>query len=119
MNRRIRRALSEVDAAFSELATVVIVAGAITLLFWRLRQPLVLGHLLAGLILSPYTPGPWVRGGETLKFLGNLGIVFLFFALGLEFSLRTRSDGPARSSRVTRTARSNRPRPRRTLPVPD
>lgn len=76
------------DLAFRDLAIVVVVAGATTLLFYRLKQPVVLGYLLAGFLVGPHSPGPHVESESTLRFLGELGIVFLLFALGLEFNLK-------------------------------
>ncbi len=76
-----------------DLATIMLIAGAITVLFHRLRQPVVLGYILAGVIIGPYTP-PYslVLEEETIKTLADLGVVFLMFSLGLEFSLRKLRD---------------------------
>ena len=62
------------------------VAVAIVTLFHRLRIPPVLGYLLVGVLLGPYTPGP-VLEGQQLRLLAEYGIVFLLFAIGLNFSL--------------------------------
>src|SRR5271155_4827493 len=72
-----------------DLAVVMLVAGFTTILFHRLKQPVALGYILAGLIIGPYTP-PFmlVKDEETVKTLGNMGVVLLMFSLGLEFSLR-------------------------------
>ena len=71
-----------------DLAVVMIVAGFTTVLFHRLRQPVALGYILAGFIIGPYTP-PFmlVHNAETVKTLGQMGVVLLMFSLGLEFSL--------------------------------
>ncbi len=66
----------------------MIVAGITTILFHRLKQPVTLGYLLAGLIIGPYTPYTFVHNIDTVKELGNMGVVLLMFSLGLEFSLR-------------------------------
>ncbi|MDB6026450.1 MAG: cation/H(+) antiporter [Verrucomicrobiales bacterium] len=72
-----------------DLAVVMIVAGLVTILFHRLKQPVVLGYILAGVIIGPHTPPfPLIRDEETIKTLSELGLVFLMFSLGLEFSLR-------------------------------
>jgi CPA2 family monovalent cation:H+ antiporter-2 len=72
-----------------DLAMVMLVAGITTILFHRLRQPVTLGYILAGLIIGPYTP-PFqlVRNAEVVNTLGQMGVVLLMFSLGLEFSLR-------------------------------
>ncbi len=73
-----------------DLALVMIVAGVVTLLFHQLRQPVVLGYLVAGLIIGPYAlPTPLVQDKESIRTLAELGVVFLMFALGMDFSLRT------------------------------
>ncbi len=78
------------DATFlSDLAIVMIVAGLVTILFHRLKQPVVLGYIMAGVIIGPHTPPfPLIRDEETIRTLSELGIIFLMFSLGLEFSLR-------------------------------
>ncbi len=72
-----------------DLATIMLIAGVITILFHRLHQPVVLGYILAGVIIGPHTP-PYslIHEEETVKTLADLGVVFLMFSLGLEFSLR-------------------------------
>ncbi|HEX2022187.1 MAG TPA: cation:proton antiporter, partial [Candidatus Thermoplasmatota archaeon] len=76
-------------ALFRDFAVVLLAAGAVALLFYYLRQPVVLGYLLAGFVVGPFSPGPsFVNDAEVMSFLGELGIVFLLFALGLEFNLR-------------------------------
>src|SRR5262245_5191260 len=72
-----------------DLATVMIVAGLVTIVFHRFKQPVVLGYILAGVIIGPHTPPfPLVHNEETIKTLADLGVVMLMFSLGLEFSLR-------------------------------
>ncbi|HET6923609.1 MAG TPA: cation:proton antiporter [Anaeromyxobacteraceae bacterium] len=70
------------------LATVLGVAAVTTVLFQRLRQPVVLGYLLAGLIVGPHVPVPLVADPRVVSTLSELGVVLLMFALGLEFSLK-------------------------------
>ncbi len=73
-----------------DLAVVMIVAGLVTLLFHRLHQPVVLGYILAGLIIGPHTPPfPLIKDEGSIRTLADLGVIFLMFSLGLEFSLRT------------------------------
>src|SRR4051795_6944547 len=72
-----------------DLAIVMIVAGLVTVLFHRLRQPVVLGYILAGVIIGPHTPPfPLIQDEETINTLSELGVILLMFSLGLEFSLR-------------------------------
>ncbi len=70
------------------LTLVLGVAGLTCLLFHRLRQPVVLGYLLAGLIIGPHVPIPLVADSGTVHTLAELGVILLMFSLGLEFSLR-------------------------------
>jgi CPA2 family monovalent cation:H+ antiporter-2 len=69
------------------LATVLCVAAVTTVVFQRLRQPVVLGYLLAGLIVGPHVPIPLVADREVVQTLSELGVILLMFSLGLEFSL--------------------------------
>lgn len=72
-----------------DLAIVMIVAGLVTVLFHQLKQPVVLGYIVAGVIIGPHTPPfPLIRDEETIRTLSELGVIFLMFSLGLEFSLR-------------------------------
>lgn len=72
-----------------DLAVIMLVAGVITIIFNRFKQPVVLGYILAGIILGPHTP-PFnlISSEETISTLAELGIVFLLFSLGLEFSIK-------------------------------
>ncbi len=81
-----------------DLAVVMIVAGVVSLIFHRLKQPVVLGYLVAGFIIGPFTPPfPLVQDQETVQTLADLGVVFLMFSLGLEFHFRKlqKVGGPA------------------------
>src|SRR5512147_732463 len=70
------------------LAIVLGVAAVTTVIFQRLRQPVVLGYVLAGLIVGPHVPVPLVADPRVVSTLSELGVVLLMFSLGLEFSLR-------------------------------
>lgn len=70
------------------LAIVLGVAAVTTVVFQRLRQPVVLGYILAGLIVGPNVPVPLVADREIIRTLSELGVILLMFSLGLEFSLR-------------------------------
>jgi len=70
------------------LALVLCVAAITTVLFQRLRQPVVFGYLLAGMIIGPHLPIPLSVDESTVHTLSELGVILLMFGLGLEFSLR-------------------------------
>jgi CPA2 family monovalent cation:H+ antiporter-2 len=70
------------------LAVVLCVAAVATVVFRRLRQPVVFGYLLAGLIIGPHIPIPLVADPQTVRALSELGVILLMFSLGLEFSIR-------------------------------
>ncbi|MDR1791917.1 MAG: cation:proton antiporter [Bacteroidales bacterium] len=73
----------------SDVALMLIVAGIITLIFKWLKQPLVLGYIVAGFIVSPnFVFFPTVTDTHTIEQWSEIGIVFLLFALGLEFSIK-------------------------------
>ena len=67
----------------------MIIAALITVLFHRLKQPVVLGYIVAGAIIGPHTP-PFslVHDLDTIKTLSELGVVLLMFSIGMEFSLK-------------------------------
>ena len=79
--------MTEHSLIFKELSYVFIAAILGGALAWRLRQPLILGYVVAGIVLSPFTPGPAVREAHTFQIVAEVGVVFLMFSIGLEFSL--------------------------------
>ncbi|MBQ9201433.1 MAG: cation:proton antiporter [Bacteroidales bacterium] len=73
----------------SDLALILIVAGLTTLCFKRLKQPLVLGYIVAGMIAGPaITLLPSVQDTANIQIWADIGVLFLLFALGLEFSFK-------------------------------
>ena len=67
----------------------MIVAGLVTILFHRFKQPVVLGYIIAGVIVGPHTPPhPLIHDETAINTLSELGVILLMFSLGLEFSLR-------------------------------
>jgi CPA2 family monovalent cation:H+ antiporter-2 len=70
------------------LALVLCVAAVTTVVFQRLRQPVIFGYLMAGLIIGPHIPIPLVVDEPMVHTLAQLGVILLMFGLGLEFSLR-------------------------------
>ena len=74
-------------AFFQDLAVLMALAGAVTVLFTRLKWPKVIGCLLAGILMSKHTfGGSLLVDEQSIYTIGQLGIVFLMFTLGLEFS---------------------------------
>ena len=69
------------------LTLVLGVAALTTFIFHRLRQPVVLGYVLAGLIIGPHVPIPLIASPDVVRTLSELGVILLMFGLGLEFSL--------------------------------
>ena len=71
----------------TDLALILCVAAVTTVLFQRIRQPVVLGYLLAGIIVGPHTPVPLFASVATAQMVSEMGVILLMFSLGLEFSL--------------------------------
>src|SRR5262245_61634192 len=70
------------------LTVVLCVAAVTTVIFQRLRQPVVLGYIIAGLIIGPHVPIPLIAEPTIVQTLSELGVILLMFSLGLEFSLQ-------------------------------
>ena len=65
-----------------DLAVIMLVAGVVTVIFHYLKQPVVLGYIIAGLIIGPYTTAvPFISDEKTIKTLGELGVVKETFRL--------------------------------------
>ena len=81
--------MSEVPTLINDLALILIVAGAVTLIFKKLKQPLVLGYIMAGFIVSPHMPYTMsVIDRTDIKTWADIGVMFLLFSLGLDFSFK-------------------------------
>ena len=77
------------ESFITDLALILISAGIVTLLFKRLKQPLVLGYIVAGFISGPHMPyTPSVSNMESIHTWADIGVIFLMFTLGLEFSFK-------------------------------
>ncbi len=77
------------DNLVADLALILIVAGAVTLIFRKLKQPVVLGYIVAGFLISPnFHYLPTIVGEADIKVWADIGIIFLMFGLGLEFSFK-------------------------------
>jgi CPA2 family monovalent cation:H+ antiporter-2 len=81
--------MSQLEPLIADLALILICAGAMTLLFKSLKQPIVLGYIVAGFLASPNMPYmPSVTDGHSVHIWSEIGVIFLLFALGLEFSFK-------------------------------
>src|SRR4028118_496592 len=81
--------MAHVPRLIIDLALILGAAGLTTLIFKKLRQPLVLGYILAGLLVGPNFPlFPTIGEIETIRIWADIGVIFLLFGLGLEFSFR-------------------------------
>lgn len=77
------------SSLITDLAYILVVASIVTILFKRLKQPLVLGYIVAGFLAGPHmTYTPSVSSVEGIEEWSDLGVIFLMFTLGLEFSFR-------------------------------
>ena len=72
-----------------DLCVIMLTAGITSLLFKLLKQPVVLGYIVAGVLVGPHVLGEsWVSNEESVDMWGQIGVLFLLFALGLEFSFK-------------------------------
>ena len=81
--------MSQLAPLISDLALILICAGVMTLVFKKLKQPLVLGYIVAGFLCSPHFAfTPSVVDEANIDLWSEIGVIFLLFALGLEFSIK-------------------------------
>ncbi len=81
--------MTQLEPLIADLALILICAGAMTLLFKSLKQPIVLGYIVAGFLASPNMPYmPSVSDMHGIHLWSEIGVIFLLFALGLEFSFK-------------------------------
>ena len=79
----------ELPTIIHDLALMLIVAGIVTLIFKRLKQPLVLGYIVAGFLVSPHMPyTASVADTDNIHLWADIGVMFLLFSLGLDFSFK-------------------------------
>lgn len=96
--------MSHLPTLIVDLALILVSAGIMTLIFKKLKQPLVLGYIVAGFITSPHlTITPSVVDTANIQTWADIGVVFLLFALGLEFSFKKlmKVGGPATIAAMT------------------
>jgi CPA2 family monovalent cation:H+ antiporter-2 len=71
---------------FRDLAYVFVAAVLGGALAWAARQPLILGYVLGGILISPFTPGPAVSDVHTFEIIAEIGVILLMYSVGMEFS---------------------------------
>lgn len=77
------------DTIVQDFAVIMIVAAIMVLLTYKLKQPMVLGYILAGMVIGPYTPPfPLLQDIDTLNFFAELGIIMLLFVIGTDFPIQ-------------------------------
>ena len=81
--------MAEIPNLINDLALILIVAGIVTLVFKRLKQPIVLGYIVAGFLVSPHMPYTVsVIDKINIQTWADIGVMFLLFSLGLDFSFK-------------------------------
>ena len=81
--------MAEIPYLVKDLALILIVAGIVTIIFKKLKQPLVLGYIVAGFLVSPHMPYTVSVMDETdIKTWADIGVIFTLFSLGLDFSFK-------------------------------
>ena len=81
--------MSQLPPLISDLALILVSAGLMTLIFKRLKQPLVLGYIVAGFLSGPHCSlAPTVIDTQSIHTWSDIGVIFLLFALGLDFSFK-------------------------------
>ncbi len=84
----VESAMENAHTFLENLALVLCTAAVTSFLFQKLKQPVVFGYLLAGMIVGPYLPIPLAADERILRTLSELGVILLMFSLGLEFRLK-------------------------------
>src|ERR1700691_6088872 len=72
---------------FRDLTYIFMAAVVGGLVAWRLRLPLILGFVLGGIVISPFTPGPHLSDLHSFEIFAEVGAVLLMFSIGVEFSI--------------------------------
>ena len=81
--------MAEIPFLVKDLALILMVAGIVTLLFKKLKQPLVLGYIVAGFLVSPHMPYTMsVIDDNDIQTWADIGVIFTLFSLGLDFSFK-------------------------------
>ncbi len=81
--------MAELAPMIQDLALILVMAGIVTIIFKKLKQPLVLGYIMAGFLVSPHMPyTASVADQENVHLWADIGVMFLLFSLGLDFSFK-------------------------------
>ena len=81
--------MNHLPILIADLGLILAAAGVITLLFKKIKQPLVLGYILAGVVVGPHLDFfPTITDYKSINIWGEIGVIFLLFSLGLEFSFK-------------------------------
>jgi monovalent cation:H+ antiporter-2, CPA2 family len=79
----------EITQILQDFATIMIIAAVMTIISYKLKQPLILGYIGAGIIIGPYTPPfSFISNVEVLNLFAEIGIILLLFTVGMEFPIR-------------------------------
>ena len=79
--------MAESSSFFRDFAFIFVAAVGGGLLARKLRQPLILGYVLAGMLVGPFTPGPSIANLHAVELFSELGVVLLMYSIGIEFSV--------------------------------
>ena len=79
----------EIAQIFQDFAVIMIVASLMTLISYKLKQPVIIGYIIAGMIIGPYTP-PFslILNIDILSLFAEIGVVLLLFVVGMEFPIQ-------------------------------
>ena len=96
--------MNELPGLIKDLALISIYAAIVLLIFKKIKQPVVLGYILAGMLVGPHIPFlPTINDMENIHVWANIGVIFLLFSLGLEFSFK-KIVNVGKSALITATA---------------
>src|SRR4051794_726576 len=76
------------ETYYRDLAYVFVTAVVGGVVASKLRQPLILGYVVAGILIGPFTPGPTLGDVHALELLAEIGVILLMYSVGIEFSWR-------------------------------
>ena len=79
----------EIAQIFQDFAVIMIVASVMTLISYKLKQPVIIGYIIAGMIIGPYTP-PFslIHNSDVLNLFAEMGVILLLFTVGMEFPIQ-------------------------------
>jgi len=78
-----------IEQILQDFAVIMIIASVMTLIFYRLKQPIVIGFIVAGIIIGPHTP-PFslIHNSDVLNLFAEMGVILLLFTVGMEFPIQ-------------------------------